>query len=394
MDDMSDQLLGESPLSARAGRYVPQPGGYAAFVPRLLPPDPPIAFDGELQACLSKADRALGRLDGSIQTLPDPGLFVFMYIRKEAVLSSQIEGTESSINDVLEVEAEVFDPERPKDVGEVLNYISAMNLGLERLRTLPLSVELVREIHRKLLHGVRGEDKQPGELRETQNWIGPPGCAIENATFVPPPPSELVPALAALDGFLNDETTDMPALIRIGLAHAQFETIHPFRDGNGRVGRLMITFFLCQQKILLRPVLYLSHYFRAHQRTYYERLQATRDRGDWEGWLKFFLTGVATVSNQASETARGIVGLRERHRTLITAEFGRAVGHGLQVLEYLLRRPIIQIKEVQQLLEITYPGANNLVRRLVEAGILEEITGYARNRRFRYRSYIDLFSDP
>jgi len=390
---MSDHLPGESPLSARAGRYVRQPEGYAAFVPRPLPPDPPIAFDGELQACLSKADRALGRLDGSIQTLPDPGLFVFMYIRKEAVLSSQIEGTESSINDVLEVEAEVFDPERPKDVGEVLNYISAMNLGLERLRTLPLSVELVRDIHRKLLRGVRGEDKQPGELRETQNWIGPPGCAIENATFVPPPPSELVPALAALEGFLTDETTEIPALVRIGLAHAQFETIHPFRDGNGRVGRLLITFSLCQRKILLRPVLYLSHYFRAHQRAYYERLQATRDRGDWEGWLKFFLSGIATVSNQASETARGIVDLRERHRALIAAEFGRAVGHGLQVLEYLLRRPIIQIKEVQQLLDITYPGANNLVRRLVEAGILEEITGYARNRRFRYRAYIDLFAD-
>ncbi len=377
----------------RSGAYVFQPEGYGAFIPAPLPPDPPVVFDGELQACLSRADRALGRLDGSIQTLPNPDLFVFMYIRKEAVLSSQIEGTESSINDVLEVEAEVFDPTRPKDVGEVLNYVTAMNHGLERLRELPLSVELIREIHSKLLRGVRGEDKQPGGIRETQNWIGPPGCAIENARFVPPPPSQVLPALGDLEDFLADETADMPPLIRIGLAHAQFETIHPFRDGNGRAGRLMITFFLCQRQILLRPVLYLSHYFRAHQRTYYERLQATRDEGDWEGWLKFFLDGIATVSNQAAETARSIVDLREAHRALITTEFGRAVGHGLQVLEFLLRRPIIQIKEVQDLLDITYPGANNLVRRLVEAGILEELTGYARNRRFRYRDYISLFSD-
>ncbi len=287
----------------------------------------------------------------------------------------------------------MFDPDRPKDVGEVLNYISAMNQGLDRLTDAPISVDLIREIHRKLLRGVRGEDKSPGEIRDTQNWIGPPGCPIENARFVPPPPGAVLPALGDLEAFLADDTLEMPALIRIGLAHAHFETIHPFRDGNGRVGRLLITFFLCRQQMLLRPVLYLSHYFRAHQLNYYERLQATRDQGDWEGWLKFFLRGIATVSNQASETARGIVTLRENHRALITTEFGRAVGHGLLVLEYLLRRPIIQIKEIQGLLDITYPGANTLVRRLVEAGILEEITGYARNRRFRYRPYISLFSD-
>lgn len=392
-DDNLDELPDGAPAPPRSGYRVRQPGGFTAFIPKALPPDPPIAFDGALQASLSKADRALGRLDGSIQTLPDPELFVFMYIRKEAVLSSQIEGTQSSIHDVLEVEAEVFDPERPKDVGEVLNYITAMNHGLERLQGEPLSLELIRAIHRRLLRGVRGEDKHPGEIRETQNWIGPPGCAIENATFVPPPPGAVMPALTALTEFLGGDEPDLPALVRIGLAHAQFETIHPFRDGNGRVGRLLITFFLCRREILLRPVLYLSHYFRRHQRAYYERLQATRDEGDWEGWLMFFLEGIAAVSNEAAETARKIVTLREAHRALIAAEFGRAVGQGLQVLEFLLRRPIVQAKEIQGLLGTTYPAANNLVRRLVEAGILEEITGYARNRRFRYRPYIELFSE-
>ena len=383
----------ERARSDRAGAYRTQPGGYAAFMPRPLPPDPPIAYEGALQAALSEADMALGRLDGSIQTLPDPDLFVFMYVRKEAVLSSQIEGTQSSINDLLEAEAEVFDPARPRDVGEVLNYVAAMNLGLGRLDGTPLSVDLIREIHDRLLTGVRGEDKAPGELRPNQNWIGPPGCAIHEATFVPPPPDAVVPALEELQDFIARDTPGLPALVKIGLAHAQFETIHPFRDGNGRVGRLLITFFLCQHGILLHPVLTLSHYFRRHQMDYYRRLQAVRDKGDWEGWLIFFLAGVARVSGEASETARRIVRLREAHRSLITAEFGRAVAQGLTVLEHLLQRPIVQIKEIQALLQVTYPAANTLVRRLVEAGLLEEVTGYARNRRFRYRPYIELFSD-
>ena len=298
------------PLRHRAGRYIAQPTGYRAFSPAPLPPQPPVRLEGELQGLLSKADRALGRLDGSIQTLPNPDLFVFMYVRKEAVLSSQIEGTQSSLQDLLAAEAHILSPGLPRDVDEVVNYVNAMNYGLARLAELPVSVRLIREIHQRLLQGVRGARLTPGELRRTQNWIGPGGCGLNEATFVPPPPHQVPEALGALETFLHAES-DIPALVQIGLAHAQFETIHPFLDGNGRVGRLLISFLLCQREILVKPVLYLSHYFTRHRAEYYERLQAIRDTGDWEGWLAFFLRGVASVSLEATDTARRILALRE-----------------------------------------------------------------------------------
>lgn len=374
------------------GEYILQPAGYRAFVPTALPPDPPLEIDDEMQALLSRADRALGRLDGSIQTLPNPDLFVFMYVRKEAVLSSQIEGTQASINDILEVEAEVFNPHRPRDVDEVLNYITAMNYGLVRLETLPLSVRLIREIHERLMKDVRGAEMRPGELRTTQNWIGPQGRPIIEASFVPPPPNTVAKTLGDLERFLHDETP-MPALVKAGLAHAQFETIHPFLDGNGRIGRLLVTFFLCEKEILLRPALYISHYFKRHRERYYELLQATRDSGDWETWLKFFLDGIGQVSLEATETARRIVDLRENHRSLITQEFGRVAGNGIKVLETLYRMPITQVNDVARLLETSFPSANSLIGKFVEHGLLTEVTGQARHRRFRYGQYIDLFSD-
>ena len=345
-------------------------------------------------AAISRADRALGRLDGSIQTLPNPDLFIFMYVRKEAVLSSQIEGTQSSLNDVLEAEARIFDAERRHDVAEVLNYVEAMNHGLARLRELPFSVRLIREIHERLMHGVRGRERQPGEIRQSQNWIGPSGCTLAEARFVPPPPDQVQSCLGALEKFYHDDRLEMPALIKIGLAHAQFETIHPFLDGNGRVGRLLITFMLCQRDILIYPVLYLSHFFRAHQQRYYALLQGTRDEGDWESWLTFFLDGVAQVSNEATETARRIVELRESHRDLVQTSFGRAAGNGLSVLEHLYERPIVQINDIKGLLDITHSGARGLVDRFVEAGLLFEMPGRRRNRRFRYGPYIDLFAEP
>ncbi len=366
-------------LAARAGRYVTQPEGYRAFVPNPLPPDPELQMDHELQTLLSNADRALGRLDGSIQTLPDPDLFVFMYVRKEAVLSNQIEGTMSSINDVLEVEARVMNPERPRDVAEVLNYVGAMNYGLERLTTLPLSVRLIRKIHERLMQGVRGKNQQPGEFRRSQNWIGSPGCAISEAIYVPPPAHMVEDKLNAIEKFIH-KRKNMPDLIEAGLLHAQFETIHTFLDGNGRIGRLLITFLLCNRKILLDPVLYLSYYFKEKRKDYYALLQAVRDRGDWESWLKFFLTAVATVSNEATDTARNIVDLREKHRSLITSHFGRAAGNGLKALEFLFRNPIVNVKSLKELLGITYPAANKLIARLVYAEILSELTGRKRNR--------------
>jgi Fic family protein len=377
----------------RAGRYVTQPSGYRAFMPSPLPPRPPVRVSGALQALLSEADRGLGRLDGSIQTLPHPDLFVLMYVRKEAVLSSQIEGTQSSLQDLLAAEAKILAPAgRASDVDEVVNYVRAMNRGLERLKDLPVSVRLIREIHRLLLEGVRGSHLTPGELRRSQNWIGPGGCTLAEATFVPPPPAEVPATLAAWETFLHRRDT-LPLLLKIGLAHAQFETIHPFLDGNGRVGRLLITFLLCERGVLSTPVLYLSHYFKRHRTAYYECLQAVRETGDWEGWLAFFLKGVAEVSAQATETARRILALREQHRSRITDHFGRAAGHGHRVLESLYKRPIVAVADVRRLTGTTYPAANQLVQRFVEQRILREITGQARHRRFRYDPYIKLFTD-
>ncbi len=347
-------------------------------------------MEGELQRLLSEADRALGRLDGSVHTLPNPDLFVYMYVRKEAVLSSQIEGTQSSLQDLLSAEAEVGAGDTPRDVDEVVNYVRAMNRGLARLQDLPVSVRLIREIHAELMHGARGSRLTPGELRRSQNWIGPGGASLSDATYVPPPPEEVPKALGDLETFLH-QSDDVPLLVKFGLAHAQFETIHPFLDGNGRLGRLLITFLLCERGVLDKPVLYLSHYFKAHRQEYYDRLQAVRDNGDWEGWLAFFLKGIVEVSAQAADTARRILALREEHRSLIAERLGRAAGNGHRVLQHLYVRPIVSTTEVEELLSTTFGGANQIVRRLTELGILMEITGQARHRRFRYEPYVRLF---
>lgn len=376
----------------RAGTFQNQPTGYRAFIPAPLPPEPPIEVDEELQTLLSTADRSLGRLDGSIQTLPDSNLFVLMYVRKEAVLSSQIEGTQSSLNDLLRAEAKIYDPDRPADVHEVSNYVTALNYGIERLADLPISVRLIREIHERLLKGVRGAHLQPGELRKSQNWIGPAGATLNEATFIPPPPHEVPQALSDLEHFMHAKDP-MPALLRIGLTHAQFETIHPFLDGNGRVGRLLITFMLCEQGTLLSPVLYLSHYFKANRAEYYEHLQNIRKDGGWEDWLKFFLRGVAEVSREATETARAIVNLRETDRDKIINELGRVAGNALKVHELLFRFPLVSVNPVADMLEVSFTSANRLIERMVEVGILVESTGNARNRVFNYSEYINLFAD-
>ena len=389
MDDTGTVLKGAR--SGRAGSYIRQPSGYRAFTPAPLPPAPPINIDPEMQRLLSESDAALGRLDGSIQTLPNPDMFMFMYIRKEAVLSSQIEGTQASLSDVIKAEATLSEGDQHGDVGEVINYIGAMNYGLERLHTLPLSVRLIREIHERLLKGVRGSKMTPGELRTSQNWIGPRGCLLSDATFVPPPHHAVPEILGDLETFLHQED-DIPPLIRIGLAHAQFETIHPFLDGNGRVGRLLITLFLCQQHILEKPVLYISLFLKDHQTEYYERLQRVRDYGEWEEWLKFFLTGVRDVARQATATARNIVALREKHRSLIVEHFGGSSGNALRVLEHLYEKPGISVNTIKNTLKISFPNANNLVARFVELELLFEVTGNYRNRVFVYRPYTELFS--
>jgi Fic family protein len=267
-----------------------------------------------------------------------------------------------------------------------------MNHGLARLLELPVSVRLIREIHGELMHGVRGGRLQPGELRTSQNWIGPAGSTLNTATFVPPPPHVVPESLGDLEKFLHANDA-LPPLVKIALAHVQFETIHPFLDGNGRVGRLLITFLLTECGVLHKPVLYLSHYFKQHRQEYYEHLQAVRDRGAWENWLVFFLRGVIEVSAEAAETARRILQLREQHRSAITEQLGRAAGNGHRVLESLFDRPIVTVADVQKMTGTTYAAANSLVSRLVKLGVLVEMTGYARNRRFRYAPYIALFSN-
>jgi Fic family protein len=372
----------------RAGRAIRQPEGYSAFIPAPLPPVPPLRFDSQLATVLAGAGTALGRLDGVAATLPNPELFVAMYVRREAVLSSQIEGTQSTLDDVLAYEIDSDRAKLPRDVEEVVNYVAAMNYGLQRLQTLPLSLRLLREIHERLLAGGRGSDKTPGEFRQRQNWIGSP--RITDAVFIPPPVHEMKTALGNLERFLHD-SGGLDPLIVCALAHAQFETIHPFLDGNGRVGRLLITFLLCHEKVLQRPVLYLSHYLKQHRGTYYDRLMAVRNEGDWEGWLRFFLTGVATVAREAEQTARRIVQLREQLRD--AAQAGGVSVNVLKLMDHLYEQPVINVKAASEALHVSIPAANRMINELHDNQILAEVTGGNRNRLFRFAPYLDLFDD-
>jgi len=382
----------EKSRKTRSGTYIKQPMGYVAFIPDDLPPKPPIAYDDELLQLLSDADRALGRLDGAVDNVPSPEVFVFMFVRTEAVLSSQIEGTQATLLDVLKHEAKPRAEKPTDDTQEVLNYITAMNYGLVRLDDLPVSLRLIREIHAELMAGVRGENLHPGEFRRSQNWVGPPGSSISTALYIPPPVHEMNQSLHALEAYIHDTST-VPILIKAGLVHAQFETIHPFLDGNGRIGRLLITLFLCEKGILHRPLLYLSNYFMRTRQEYYERLQAMRDSGEWEKWLKYFLQGVAEVARDATSTARSIGELRESHRQMIEQSLGRAAASGHALLRTLFLKPIISVRDAADISGLSYSSANNLVARICELGILEEISGFKRNRIFAYQPYLNLFRD-
>jgi Fic family protein len=373
--------------SDRAGRYVRQLTGYAAFIPAGLPPEPSIDL-ARLASILSAADQGIGRLDGVSRTLPNPDLFVAMYVRREAVLSSQIEGTQSSLDDILAYELDARATRLPLDVEEVFNHVAAMNYGLERLTSLPLSLRLIREIHERLMTGVRGAHKSPGEFRRSQNWIGPPGASLQNASFVPPPPHEMLEALGNLEQFLH-EPGPLPALVHAGVAHAQFETIHPFLYGNGRVGRLLITFLLVHRGVIGRPLLYLSHYLKRHRIEYYDRLTSIRETGDWEGWLTFFLQGVTATADEATRTAAAILALRQVHRNAVA---GLGV-NALRLLDHLYDRPLVNVGSVAATVGVSWPTAGKLIGQLEERGFLQEITGQRRNRMFRYGPYLALFQD-
>lgn len=379
-------------VSRRAGTFVQQSTGYSAFLPAALPPDPPLAITGELAELLAAASLALGRLDGAASILPNPDLFVGMYVKKEAVLSSQIEGTQASLADVLQFDIGEGGEDRRVDVEEVVNYVAALKHGLARLAELPLSLRLIREIHAVLMKGVRGQHRDPGEFRRTQNWIGSGSSRLQDASFVPPPPHELMRVLGELETFLHDRK--LSPLIDAGLAHAQFETIHPFLDGNGRVGRLLITFLLCERKVLSQPLLYLSHYFKRHRAEYYDRLQAVRIDGAWEAWLGFFLRGVQEVSEDAAARARSIVELREHSRELVAARGGRQVGHLQRALDVLFKHPLATANSLMNDMGVAFTTANTVALKLSELGLLQEETGYKRNRRFRFAPYLALFEDP
>ena len=376
--------------STRAGSYVHQPGGFDAFVPAPLPPDPPLRLDARFVALLSRADQAIGRLDGEIRNRPNPDLFVAMYVRREAVLSSQIEGTQSTLDDLLAVELQPRVAEIARDVDEIVNYVGAMKYGLTRLSELPLSLRLIREIHAELLQGVRGANKQPGEFRRDQNFIAPAGVSdIRDATFVPPPVPAMKEALHRLETFLHDD--ELPPLIHAGMAHAQFETIHPFMDGNGRVGRLLITFLLVHRGVVHRPLLYLSLYLKRHRLDYYDALMAVRNEGNWESWLTFFVRGVAETAEEASLKARAIVELRERQRQVILGEGSST--NTLRLLDLLYERPMVDVNLVSEVLNLSFATANKLIEQLERLRLVREITGRKRDRIFRFQPYLDLFED-
>ena len=374
-----------------SGRYLRQAGGYDAFVPHPLPPAS-FEVDGRLAVLLSEANHALGRLDGIARAVPDRNVFLYTYVRREAVLSSQIEGTQASLMDVLEYEASIRKPGRSGDVLEVLNYVDAVNYGLHRLNTLPVFRALLCEVHAVLIQGVRGGEpgKTPGEFRRSQNWIG--GSSPASALYVPPPHTDVDDAFSDLERFLHDGGGDIPPLIRIGLAHAQFETIHPFLDGNGRIGRLLIAFWLSENGLLRDPLLYLSLYFKEHRQAYYDLLQSTRTGSDWRPWLAFFLEGVAQVARGASETAARIHALREELREQLQAT-GRRSTNSLILLDQLFRQPGVTVATVQRIISTSQPTALSLTNQFVQLGILNETTGQRRNRVFFFSRYLAMFSD-
>lgn len=377
-----NQRIGEYVKCSVAGEY------YSAYVPPKLPPIPALDME-KLYTLIDKAGIALGRLDGMSMILPEPSLFLYMYVRKEAVLSSQIEGTQSSLSDLLLYENEEAPGAPLDDVTEVSNYVAAMNYGLERLKNLPLCLRLLTEIHGILMKSGRGNQKQPGEFRVSQNWIG--GTRPGNAKFVPPPPERLMETLRDLEKFLHDDNVKLPVLIKAALAHVQFETIHPFLDGNGRLGRLFITFILCAEGILKQPLLYLSLYFKANRQAYYDHLQLVRDTGEWEEWIEFFLTGVIETAQQATDTAQDIIKLFHDDRLYIEKS-GTSASSILNIHHYFQRHPISNTARIKKVCKVSLPTVLRALTALERLEIIEEITGKERNKIYVYKKYLALLN--
>jgi Fic family protein len=374
----------------RAGKYIMQLTGYRAYIPVLLPPDPPILIDSELHFLLSNADRALARLDGVAFILPNPELFVAMYVKKEALLSSQIEGTQASLEGILEFEYDLTPRDNLNEIKEVINYIRAMDYGMKRLKDFPMSLRLIKEIHSVLLEGVRGAHKEPGEFRRSQNWLGVPGASLYEAVFVPPPHDMVDELMSNIEKVMHSED-NIPPLIKIAIIHAQFETIHPFLDGNGRIGRLLITFYLYWKGILEKPLLYLSFYLKKNKEEYYRRLMDIRMNGDWESWLKFFLKGVIEVSEEAAATAKEIIILKEKLAgKIISSHMGSTLA--VKLSDLLFEKPIVSVSDVSVHLKVTRQSAVQLVKKFVQIGILKEITGKQRYRKYIFFEFIGIIA--
>jgi Fic family protein len=375
---------------SRSGSYVTQLKGYKAFVPTPLPPNPPLTQDEELQHLLSQSTLAVGKLAGLSSVIPDPDLFVYLYVRKEALLSSQIEGTQCSLEDILNQESEpLSESTSSQDIEEVSSYVKAMNAGLVRLATLPVSTRLMKEIHATLMKGVRGSNKTPGEFRRTQNWIGRPGSTLMNAEFVPPPPEEVDRLMSELEKFIQ-ATDRTPPLIKVALIHAQFETIHPFLDGNGRLGRLLITYLLCLWKVLDKPLLYLSYFFKANRTEYYARLMDVRLRGDWEAWIKFFLRGVHESAEVAVVAATEIHRLHTRDRSVLQKTSPTTTC--MLVYEQFCHNPILSNAVLVKRIDSTVPTVQRALDDLLKQKLIVEISGKKRGRKYAYREYLDILT--
>ncbi|MEX0617552.1 MAG: Fic family protein [Pseudohongiellaceae bacterium] len=375
--------LGKYVVTASAGERV------SAYVPPRLPPTPPLDIN-PLLILLEQANRSLGRLDSVASILPDTHLFLYMYIRKEALLSSQIEGTQSSLSDLLLFESDVKPGVPLEDVQEVSNYVAAMSHGLQQLHALPISNRLIKEIHGILMAKGRGSSKGPGQFRRSQNWIG--GTRPGNAMYVPPPANVVTECMSDLEKFIHEENSRLPLLVKAALVHVQFETIHPFLDGNGRLGRLLITFMLCAAQALKEPTLYLSLYFKRHRQQYYHLLQAVREKGDWESWLEFFLTGVKETSDQAANTANRIIALIEADRNKLD-ELGRPAASALRVFHYLQTHPIISVAVAERALQLSAPTIRKAIHHLEAEEILAEVSGRQRDKRYVYVKYLDILSE-
>jgi len=384
MQPHDNQRIGRFVVSAVGGETV------RAYVPPSLPPVPAVCLDS-VQVLLERANQALGRLDGLASFLPNLSLFIYAYVRKEALLSSQIEGTQSSLSDLLLFENNETPGVPIEDVQEVSNYVAALSHGLKRIREgFPLSLRLIREIHEILLSRGRGSKKEPGEFRRSQNWIG--GSRPGNATFVPPPPELVMECMGQLEVFLHMEARELPLLVRAALVHVQFETIHPFLDGNGRLGRLLITFLLCAGGALSEPILYLSLYFKSNRRIYYDLLTSVRTSGNWEAWIEFFLTGVKETSGQAIVSARRLIALLDADRKKIES-LGRPAASVLRVFQYAQTHPILSIAPTAEKTGSTFPTVASAIDHLQRLGILHEITGRPRRRLFAYGGYMDILNE-